>query len=281
MAIILLGLLTGFLKAFTLAGAGGRFRSFGGMIADLWRWQNSRLIAITLLTLVFPVSLAFRLTVKGWELGSRLGALSFIGVALVVAIAFLCRRSGKPPGRVWAVTIAACVTLVAMGGFIVGWGVVNLPSGYRVAGDALSVERTGIDAARWTRTGLGSGHRFGADRINRLLLATYGDQRIVTTLLHRVDMSRTMFASGLGSSERYDLRAGRVDYLLVDMRMTLEKPLMGVYFEKGEPDWVSANPPSPQALLKFDALPRASRLYDSGAIKIYDVRAFRNADERP
>jgi hypothetical protein len=251
------------------------------MIGDLFRWTNSRLLAIALLTLVFPVSLAFRLTAAGWELGSRLGALSFIGVCLVVAVSIVCYLQGRHDTLLRTAVAAFGSVVIAMGGVIIGWGVVNLPTGYRVAGDAMSVERTGLDAARWSREMLGAGKRFGADRINRLLLATYGRQIIVTTLLHHVDMSKTFFMPNLTASEFYDIRAGRVDFLLVDMRLSTEKPLMGVYFERGEPAWVSATPPTVDALLKFNHIPGVNRLYDSGAIKIVDVRAIRNANQLP
>ncbi|MGO7748578.1 hypothetical protein ACC677_38200, partial [Rhizobium ruizarguesonis] len=53
-----------------------------------WRqWLSSLLQILVLVTLAYPVSIIFRLTRIGWEIGNRIGSLSFLGVAIVVAVA--------------------------------------------------------------------------------------------------------------------------------------------------------------------------------------------------
>jgi hypothetical protein len=48
--------------------------------------------------------------------------------------------------------------------------------------------------------------------------------------------------------------------------------LIGVYFEDGEPATQPAGRPIPPSWLdKFDSLPGASRIYDNGDIRIYDL----------
>ena len=69
--------------------------------------------------------------------------------------------------------------------------------------------------------------------------------------------------------------AVRVRYLLVDRRLSAARPLVGVYFEDGEPDTQPPGAPVPAGWLdKFDAVAGASRVYDNGDVRIYDLGAL-------
>jgi hypothetical protein len=86
------------------------------------------------------------------------------------------------------VLLSLAGTTVLLGGIVSGQGH-NILVGpiYRVSADAASIEPMGVSAALWTRTWLGPQHRFVADRVNRLLVATYGEQQVVTSLYDRTD----------------------------------------------------------------------------------------------
>jgi hypothetical protein len=66
-----------------------------------------------------------------------------------------------------------------------------------------------------------------------------------------------------------------VEYIVFDRRLNSWDNMLGMYFNpiegRYESIWIT-----PNAYLKFDAEPEVSRLYDSGNIKIYDVRGLRN-----
>jgi hypothetical protein len=72
----------------------------------------------------------------------------------------------------------------------------------------------------------------------------------------------------------YRIRTAKVDYLLVDLRLTMARSAMGEYFETGEPGGGEI-PPAPSSFLKFDD-PRVSRVFDNGYIVIFDVRGLRD-----
>ena len=112
----------------------------------------------------------------------------------------------------------AALGVVLLGSITTGSGIRALPGSYRVSADAESIEPMGIATAQWTKKWLGEGNRFAADRTNQLLLATYGQQDVVTTIADGVDESRIYLASHLSGDALYPIRAGKIDYLLADLR---------------------------------------------------------------
>jgi hypothetical protein len=112
----------------------------------------------------------------------------------------------------------------------------NLPGPYVIVGDGRSVEPEGIQAAPWASSYLGPENRGATDRINQMLMSTFGDQNIVTSLIDRVDISPVFFSSELGPDEIAILRQARIRYLVVDLRLSTALPLEGYYFESDEPD---------------------------------------------
>jgi len=270
-ALTCLGLALGFFRAFSLAGL--RMAHDRGL--PFLRWTSNWILLLTLLTLAFPITLAFRFTDSAWELGNRLGPFIYIGIGLVIA----CFVAGPWLGRSsqpWrAVSAGAVMAILVIGSIFIAWGgPIDFPRRYKVIADSLSIEPMGIGAAEWTLQWLGSDHRFVADRVNRTLLATYGRQEIVTTLNDQIDTSSALFSQHLGPQEIHALKSAHVDFLFVDMRMTQALPRMGVYFERGE-DWtIHAAPPEPAALLKFNRIAQVGRTFDNGYIVIFDVRKF-------
>jgi hypothetical protein len=280
LALVCLGLATGFFRTLSLAGF-NIMRRHGRMRISI-SWTNNWLVLLAMLTVVFPIAQVFRLTESAWELGNRLTPFLYFGVGPVcaVAVAALWQGRSTTPGR--TMTVGAALTIVVSGGVFAGWGgPIELPRRYKVIADALSIESMGIGAAEWTRQWLGTGHRFVTDRVNRNLLAAYGRQQIVTTVHDQVDTSGLLFSASLGTEEYNALKGGDVDYILVDMRLTQALPRLGVYFERGEDPLLHAAPPEPAVLLKFSQMTRVSRPFDNGYIIIYDVtglvRGSRNA----
>ena len=129
-----------------------------------------------------------------------------------------------------------------------------------------------MSAASWTREFLGRGRRVGADRINRVLMLTYGEQRPLTDA-DEVDLGAVFLDRRLTPYDRGLLRRGRVEYLVVDYRLTRSLPWLGVYYDILEPEALRHTRPIPVvAFAKFDRSRRMSRVFDSGNIAIFDVR---------
>ena len=63
----------------------------------------------------------------------------------------------------------------------------------------------------------------------------------------------------------------------MDMRLSTQPALVGVFFEAAEQVGLGLTPLDPIALQKWDGDERVSRVFDNGWIRIYDVRALQNA----
>ncbi|MGO7030243.1 hypothetical protein ACCS91_05735 [Rhizobium ruizarguesonis] len=269
-ALICLGLLTGFLRSLVF---NGQHRNASILWPPTrWRlWRSSLLQILVLVTLAYPVSIIFRLTRSGWEIGNRIGSLSFLGVAIVVAVAVAAFWHGTSRGWLRATALAAAATTVLIAGVISSEGPrILVPAGYEVSADSSSIEPMGISAARWTREWLGGQH-FAADRINRLLLSTYGRQKVSTTLESGQDTSMAITAADLGPMERRLLIDSGVGFVMVDLRLTTGLPGVGVYFDGGAQDRNHTVPLQSSSLLKFNSQPDVDRTFDNGFMVIFDV----------
>ena len=269
--LVSLALATGFFRSLALAassGAGASWRPVQDILAG--RWRDSRIVFLTLLAFGFPVSVVFRLTQAGWEIGNRMAVFVFIGVGLVVAVSIIHFWEGQAPLGWRRIAPVAALALIVLGG--VASSALNPIHGrYRVAADGESVEAMGIETARWTREWLDPGNRFAADRINLVLLATYGRQD-VSTKVAGVYSSRVFENETLGPGEFWALARSDLDFLLVDLRLSTAPPVLGFYFEPW--DLRRGKRLSGTELLKFNDVKGITRIYDNGWIIIYDVRGL-------
>jgi hypothetical protein len=247
----------------------------------LWRERLDRrrqapLVALALVALAYPATLALHLAPDGAEIANRTSEFVFVGLAAVLALAI----DRVWPPRAWehvrGAAVAGWLSVVFSGGTLVGWPPqLLLPGPYLVGADSRSIDAAGVAAATWTRDRLGPDHRFGADRTNRNLLGTYGGQYPVSDYNDGVVTAQVFLSPAFDGADRAILRQGGVRYLLVDRRLSTARPLVGLYFEDGEPDTRPPGSPIPRSwLAKFDTVPEASLVYDGGDIRIYDMEAL-------
>ncbi|MER9894195.1 hypothetical protein NKJ40_19300 [Mesorhizobium sp. M0119] len=270
--LLALGLATGFFRSLAMAAPSGA-RTGWRPIQDVLgrRWRDSRIVFLTLLAFGFPISVAFRLTIGGWEIGNRMGTFVFIAVGLVVAVSIVHFWQGHAP-RGWRLIAPALALAVIVSAGITAASLAPIRGPYRVAADPQSVEPMGIETALWTKAWLGAGNRFTSDRINRLLLASYGRQDVRVKIVEGVPASRVFENETLGPDEFWALVRSDIDFLLVDLRLSTAPPVLGFYFEQWEAQ--QAKPFSGAELLKFNEVKGVTRIYDNGWIIIYDVRGL-------
>jgi hypothetical protein len=275
--LLALGLATGFFRSLAMA-APSSAREGWRPIHDILkcRWHDSRIVLLTLLAFGFPVSVAFRLTIAGWEIGNRMATFVFIAVGLVVAVSIIHFWQGGAP-RGWRRTAPAFALAVIVLGGVTSSSLDPIHGRYRVAADQNSIESMGIETALWTKEWLAAGNRFIADRINRLLLAGYGRQDVRVKIVEGVDSARVFEAEKLGPDELYALARSDIDFLLVDLRLSTAPPVLGFYFERWEAQ--AGKPFSGAELLKFNDVRGITRIYDNGWIIIYDVRGLHGSSE--
>jgi hypothetical protein len=232
--------------------------------------------------LAYPASLASRLTERGAEIAARTSEFIFVALGFVTALAIVAlgaawrRRRGRMPtflDRRPTPLLAAGVIAIFVGGVILAlpaWA--RLPGPYLVAADPRSVEPEGISAAAWMRRTLGTENRVMTDRTNRALLATYGDQHPISAVGDQVNVKAAYFSTLLERDQLEILRRAGVRYVLADLRLATALPTVGVYVERGELlSGPHLRPMDLQALTKYDDEPLASRVFDSGSIRIYDI----------
>ena len=270
--LLALGLATGFFRSLAMA-ARGDARAGWRSIQDILkrRWRDSRIMLLALLAFGFPVSVAFRLTIAGWEIGNRMGTYVFIAVGLVVAVSIVHFWEGRTPYGWRRVGPAVALAVIVLGG-VTSATLEPLRGRYKVAADQQSIESMGIETALWTKEWLKAGNRFTADRINRLLLAGYGRQDARVNIVEGVVAARIFDGEKLAPDDLYALARSDIDFLLVDLRLTTAPPVLGFYFEP----WQAPErmPLSGAALLKFNDIKGVTRIYDNGWIVIYDVRGL-------
>jgi len=252
--------------------------AFGLPFGLLNLWQQHRHNALTVLfgifSLAYPIIEAFRLTTFGNEISDRAAAFLFLPIAYLLTLFITHFWSTRKLD--WKATslITCAISVIFLGGVLLESGPVfsNLPGPYLVVADQRSVEPEGIQAASWALTHLGPNNRVATDRINQMLMSTFGDQRIVDSSVDGVDIAPVFFSSHIGPGEVAILRQARVRYLVVDLRLSTALPLEGYYYDQYENDSLPLTSPiSREALTKFDTVPGINRIFDNGDIVIYDV----------
>lgn len=253
-------------------------------VVFLWRYRTYAFTCMLGITsLGFPASYVLRASDSGIQLADRAGAVLFVGVSAVIAVMVT---------HVWPVrlfrwyhlmALVVGLALLFMGGYILsgGSGYGAPPTPYIVGGDSRSIELEGIQAATWMGTYLGPGNRVGTDRTNQLLMATFGNQRIIESIADHVDLAPDFLDATLNSNDIDLLRRAGVSHLAVDQRMSTSLPAVGEYIEKGEPGSMTRDTPVPLAYLtKFNTLPGMNRIFDGGDIVIYDIREFMHVHKK-
>ncbi|TIX59117.1 MAG: hypothetical protein E5V25_26330, partial [Mesorhizobium sp.] len=133
--LVALGLATGFFRSLAMAAPSGA-RSGWRPIQDILerRWRDSRLVLLSLLAFGLPVSVAFRLTVAGWEVGNRMGTFVFIAVGLVVAVSIVHFWQGRTPRGWRRIAPAVALVIIVLGG-VTSSSINPIHGRYRVAAD--------------------------------------------------------------------------------------------------------------------------------------------------
>jgi hypothetical protein len=236
-----------------------------GLVSVFTRYrQNALIVMFGVASLLYPFSLFFRLTSFGPEVTDRAAAFLFIPLALILAISTTQLQATKA-------TCACAMAVMFLGGIVApSWQL--FPGPYLVAADPRSVEPQGIQTALWAYSFLGPKNRIAADRINGVLMDTYGGQRVQSSLAGDLDLISVFFAPELGCEEKSLLRRSKVRFLVIDKRLTTTLPAIGFYYEPGEPgSYRRVSPLGPEAFRKFDIGPEISRIFDAGSIVVFDV----------
>jgi hypothetical protein len=237
-------------------------------------------VALAAGSLVYPVSLAARLTLASSETAQRASEFVFVGVGFVVAAGYVHWREGRVGSRrtrrrpLWRLATTAAVCVAIAGGIVVGWAPTALLPGPLLPGaDQRSISPQGTAAAQWILANSGPGNVLYGDIVDRQIMGSVGvqDPTQGPSPDGRV-LAQVFFDPSLTSADIELLQQRRVRFLVVDRRDSSALPVDGFYFENGEPNAHQETHPIPLAALdKFDAVAGIQRIFDSGMLVVYDV----------
>lgn len=241
-------------------------------------WQRRRTgtalaVIVGFLALLYPVIPAGHLTAATAEVGDRASGFVFVGIAAVLGWWLI--RSRWKLRSLLAFTAAAVVLF--LGNIVLGAGPTSgqLPGPYQISADARSVDAANTAAASWLVTGVPTDSVVYGDRTSGLLAAAIGGQSTVLHVSTGIDASRLLLDPNFTDKDVALIKQAHLAYLIVDTRLSTGLPHQAYYIESGEFGGDDRTGPVPAAALtKFATVPGVQRVYDNGALVIYDVRGL-------
>lgn len=242
----------------------------------LWRRRRTGTalgLIVGFLALLYPVIPAGHLTAATAEVGDRASGFLFVGIAAVLGWWLIHTRWRMR--SLMAFTAAALVLF--LGNIVLGSGPTagQLPGPYQISADARSVDAANTAAANWLVTGVPADSVVYGDRTSGLLAAAIGGRSTVLHVSTNIDASRLLLDPDFTAKDIALIKQAHLAYLIVDTRLSTGLPHQAYYIESGEFGGNDRTGPVPAAALtKFATVPGVQRVYDNGALVIYDVRGL-------
>ena len=109
-----------------------------------------------------------------------------------------------------------------------------------------------------------------------MLAAAVGDQKTVLHVSTNIDASRLLLAPTVTGDDLAIIEQAKLDYLVVDQRLSSGLPHQDYYIESGEYGGADRTTPvSSAALHKYADIAGVDRVYDNGSLVIYDLEGLR------
>src|SRR5215469_10227492 len=226
----------------------------------------------------YPLAMLSNVSSDAKEIGARTTTFIFFGMAVIIG-GWLGRRLSRRRRVIERVATIGVAVICFLGSTLYGGGplplLVNGP--YIVGAHERSLGSPSLALANWASTHLPEGSLVAADRDNAGLLNDFGQVVPVTPLNGSNDPSPLFFDRQLTPADISFIRKDDIRYIVTDTRLTEGLPLFGAYIAPGE----TARPTRLTAaqLQKFNSIPGVHRIYDNGAIQVYDLS--RLLGERP
>ena len=248
-------------------------------LIEIWRKHREKVTALTLAlaACLHPATLLLRLTGGGWEISNRSSEFLFVGVGLLLALALVNLKLPKWMTLARARLAMPILLVLFFGGIMIGWSPwMRLKWPYMVVADYRSIEPQGIQAAYWMRDTLGRYNVVASDRINNMLMAGLGEQNTVSG--NGFTTAGIFLQARLGQGELDVIRKAKINYLVVDKRLSTGFPKYGYYFQSWERNvWPYYSPVQQNVLEKWDYGTNINKVFDSGDLRIYDIGALQDA----
>jgi hypothetical protein len=243
----------------------------------LWRrpWSTAgrtvlaRTFALCALS-YYGVLLVRQFAANGAELSGRLLVFAAlftsvsIGFALVygLPVRTSLRRYGRPAA-------VAALLVIFLGAKMSGWPAPweQLPGSFHAAAFESGIDKANEEAVKWFGSAVGPDRRVVCDASTCALATAYAEAVPIAN-------EGELYYSPTMTPELLRTIHGRgLEYIIVDDRLSDEKPISGHFFHSTSAEAGTADEPVPKAgLTKFKDVPGIALIYDNGPIQIYDLR---------
>jgi hypothetical protein len=222
------------------------------------------------------VALVVRIVVPGGsQLWGRASTFFMIPVGLSVAFAvrswrlpyFLRRRLRAPQifRAPWSWTGVAAIVLLGIGGVAGGWPpyYARLPGAFRVEAYERSIDQHNLDLAAWAANELPPEYGVASDFETANLLASLGHEAAPS------GVADLFLSAKFSPSARKIVRDKRIDFIVVDKRLSQQLPADGSYFADDPRAGRYRAPIPTRDLDKFNDITGVSRVFEDGTMTVY------------
>jgi hypothetical protein len=243
----------------------------------LWRrpWGGSgRTVLARIFALLgfayYGVLLVRQLAADGAELSGRLLVFAALFTSVSVGYALVSglpmRESLRRHGRPAAVGALLVIFLGAkMSGWPAPWE--QLPGSFHVTAFESGIDRANTEAVKWFGANIGPGHKVVCDASTCALAAAYAEADPIP------NEGELYYSPTMTSELLKTIHERGLEYLIVDDRLSQEKPISGHFFHSNTDEAGIEDEAVPAAgLAKFRDVPGIMQIYDNGSIQIYDLR---------
>lgn len=248
-----------------------------------YRRLSAAALVLFAIAAIYPAVPAGHLASVTAEISDRAAGFVFVGLGFIVAAWWLRDapfHRHAPTSRFtlgrrpWVIVTGLTVCFVG-GAVLSGPGWIYGPGRYLVSADNRSVDQLSLQAAYWEGRYLTPDGRTYSDRVNGSLASVYGNQDVLTPLADHIQQGSVsnLLLSPDRAPDQSLACSIRLRYLIADQRLSTSLPHLGIYVDNGEFQYgARTSPPTPSTLTKFDDAPDAQRLFDNGAIRVYDLK---------
>lgn len=243
----------------------------------IWRTQRANPWALAMVVGsagYYAVPIIRLVSASGTEHAARALNYLFIPIAYVLAIGAVGLLGRLARRRATIVGITVLTVLIMVSGITSGWPTYwqRVPPGRAlVSGYESGVEPESVAAAYWSQGLLPTGSRIAADENNLTLMGPYGGHYMLR------GVGTLYYATEFRDEDRGFIEYDKVQFLVVDYRLSQQLPASGEYFPDDPLAFQHTHPLHIKALMKFDRAEGVHRVFDSGNIVVYDVRGVRHA----
>ena len=219
---------------------------------------------------LYPLAILSNISSDAKEIGSRTTTFIFFGMAVIIG-GWLAGRLLKRRRLTERVATVGIAVICFLGSTLYGGGPLPLlvDGPYIVGAHERSLGSPSLALADWVSTHLPAGSHVAVDRDNAGLLNDFGQVNPVTPLNGANNPAPLFFDQRLTAADIDLIRRDDIRYIVTDTRLTEALPLFGAYIapgETGRPTRLTA-----EELGKFASTPGVYRIYDNGAIQVYDL----------